>query len=92
MWVEILGIVATLIILISMSCKTMTYKGSLVMRITNIVGSALFTAYGFILPAYSTGVLNAILIIVNTYHLINLIVEHKKQDLATAEESSKKSK
>lgn len=92
MWIENLGIVATVVILISMSCKTMTYKGSLIMRITNIIGSALFTVYGFILPAYSTGILNAILIFVNTYHLINIILEHKKQDLATAEESSKKSK
>ena len=82
MWIEILGIFATLMIIVSMACKTMTYKGSVVMRITNIVGSVAFTVYGFLLPAYSTGVLNAILIVVNTYHLVKLIKEHKAQEKA----------
>ena len=91
MWIEILGIVATLAILVSMSCKTMTYKGSLMMRIANICGSALFTVYGFLLPAYSTGVLNAILIIVNTYHLTNLVREHKKKDAKIDEKTTKES-
>ena len=85
MWVEILGIVATLLILVSMSCKTMTYKGSIAMRITNLVGSATFTVYGFLLPAYSTGVLNAVLIGVNTYHLIRLIREHKNKQNEVAD-------
>ncbi len=77
MWIEILGILATLLILVSMSCKTMTYKGSLIMRITNIAGCMVFTVYGFLLPAYSTGVLNAVLIVVNTYHLVKLVRENK---------------
>ena len=81
MWIEILGICATLLILVSMSCKTMTYKGSLVMRITNIAGCMVFTVYGFLLPAYSTGVLNAVLIVVNTYHLIKLIRENKNTSI-----------
>lgn len=79
MWIEILGIFATLMILVSMCCKTMTYKSSVVMRVTNIIGSVAFTIYGFLIPAWSTGVLNAILIIVNVYHLIKLIIDNKKQ-------------
>ena len=83
MWVEILGIFATLMILVSMSCKTMTFKSSVVMRITNIIGSVAFTVYGFILPAWSTGILNAVLIIVNTYHLVKLVMDNKKQNSET---------
>ena len=83
MWVEILGIFATLMILVSMSQKTMTFKSSVVMRITNIVGCVAFTVYGFLLPALSTGILNAILIVVNTYHLVKLVKDNKKQTVET---------
>ncbi len=49
------------------------------MRSLNLVGSAVFVVYGSILPAISTAVLNGALIIVNTYHLIMLIKNHKKE-------------
>jgi len=76
--IEIIGIVATVMILISMSFKTTTLKGSIIMRITNIIGSIVFTVYGALLPAISTAILNALLVIINTYHLIVLINENKK--------------
>ncbi len=49
------------------------------MRSLNLVGSAVFVVYGSILPAISTAVLNGALIIVNTYHLVKLILDHKKE-------------
>ncbi len=79
MLIEIIGIVATLFVIASMCFKTTSIKGSIIMRSLNIVGSVIFVFYGFLLPAYSTGILNIVLLLVNSYHLITLINELKKQ-------------
>lgn len=78
-WKEAIGIVATLLILVSMLFPTLSYKGSLWMRILNLVGSVIFVIYGSLLPAISTAVLNGALIIVNAYHLIKLVINNKKK-------------
>lgn len=72
-WVEILGVIATLFIIVSMSCKTLSRKSSIIMRVTNIIGSLLFVIYGILLPAISTAVLNIIVIVINVIHLVNLL-------------------
>lgn len=77
MWVEFIGIVATILILLSMSCKTQIFKYSVLMRILNIIGSAVFIVYGILLPAISTAILNGLLVAVNTYHLIILLRSYK---------------
>lgn len=77
--VEIIGIVATLFILASMSVNTKTLKGDIWMRAINIVGSVVFVVYGVLLPAWSTAILNAALVVVNTVHLILLIKNSKKE-------------
>lgn len=82
-WVEVIGIVSTLFILVSMSIDTASYKGDVIMRIINIIGSVSFMVYGALLPAMSTAILNGCLIFVNTYHLIKLIKNHKKQEAST---------
>ncbi len=76
--IEAIGIVATLLILFSMMFKTTTLKGDIRMRVLNLIGSVIFTVYGCLLPALSTAILNGVLIIVNTYHLISLLKEQKK--------------
>ena len=73
MIIELIGIVATVIILISMLFTTTTVKGSIYMRSLNILGSLIFIVYGFLLPAVSTATLNAMLTVINVYHLIKLI-------------------
>lgn len=95
-YIEFIGIGATLLILVSMCFKTVSFKGSLLMRVLNIAGSVVFVVHGALLPAISTAVLNGCLVIVNTIHLILLIKEHKKKekeqneisDLETTEEKS----
>lgn len=77
--VEIIGIVATLFILASMSVNTKTLKGDIWMRAINIVGSVVFVVYGVLLPAWSTAILNVALVVVNTVHLILLIKNAKKE-------------
>ena len=74
--VEVIGIVATLFILISMSVNTKSIKGDIWMRAINIVGSVIFVVYGILLPAWSTAILNAALVVVNTIHLV-LLVKNK---------------
>ena len=76
--IEIIGIVATLLILVSMCFKTQTYKGTFWMRVINIIGSIVFVVYGVLLPAISTAILNGALIIVNLYHIIILVKSNKK--------------
>lgn len=70
--IEIIGIVATLLILFSMLFSTTTLKGDIRMRILNLVGSLIFVAYGILVPAISTAILNGALVVVNIYHLIKL--------------------
>lgn len=76
-WIELIGILATIFIIISMSCKTTSRKSAMIMRITNIIGSVIFIIYGILLPALSTAILNGIVTIINTYHLILLIKDSK---------------
>ena len=78
MYIEILGIVATLFILVGFCFKTMTFWGSFFLRFLNIIGSIVFVVYGILLPAYATAILNAALIVVNSYYLIVLVVNKKK--------------
>lgn len=80
MLVEIIGIISTILILISMLFKTTTIKGSTYMRSLNIVGSIIFVLYGCLLPAISTAILNGALVVINTYHLVILIKDSKKID------------
>ncbi len=78
--IEIVGICATLFILVSMTFKTTSLKGAICMRVLNIVGSVAFVFYGAFLPAISTAILNAGLVVVNTYHFVMLVLEYKKQN------------
>lgn len=101
--IEIIGIAATLLVFASMCFRTISYKGSILMRTFNIVGSLVFVIYGALLPAISTAVLNGGLIIVNSIHLVLLIVKQKKinkekniikedgkEDIIIEDDSSKK--
>ena len=78
--VEIIGLVSTIIIFSSMLTKTTSFKGSLIMRILNMIGSISFAIYGFLRPAYSTGILNVGLIFINAYHIMLLLKDHKKNN------------
>lgn len=62
-----------------MTCETKSYKSTVIMRLTNLIGSVIFVVYGCLLPAYSAALMNGMLILINTYHLIKVILEHKKQ-------------
>ena len=61
-----------------MTCETKSYKSTVMMRLTNLIGSAIFVVYGCLLLAYSRALMNGMLILINTYHLIKVVLEHKK--------------
>lgn len=80
MYKEIVGIVASLLILASMLFKTSTFKQALWLRILNLLGSVMFIVYGLIIPAYSTAIVNFILVFVNIYHICILVKARKEEE------------
>ena len=70
--IEFIGILASILIFISMCVKSTTIKGNSIMRIINIIGSVLFVYYGYILSAYSTMMLNAGCILINLYYIFSM--------------------
>ena len=76
-YVELLGTIASVLILFSVVCKTNTYKSALILRIFNLIGSALFTVYGILKPAISIILLDGLAIFINGYHIIRLKKDYK---------------
>ena len=74
---EIVGMTGSILVAISMMCKTTTDKGVMWLRIFNLIGSLIFVVYGIMLPAYSTIILNCICVVLNTVGLINIIKKIK---------------
>lgn len=70
--IEVVGILASILVLVSMCVKSSNNRGNIVMRIINTAGSIFFVYYGLVLSAYSTAFLNIGAVIVNIYHIIKL--------------------
>lgn len=77
----ILGLVASIVVLISMCFNTRTRKGELLMRGLNFIGSVLSVIYGSMLGPAGFGmiVLNGTLVVVNLLYLIKSIQNKKEQ-------------
>lgn len=71
--IEFIGIAAGILILISLVFRSTTEKTELLMRIINSIGAILFIIYGFLLPAYSTAIINGCILIVNIYNISVLL-------------------
>lgn len=61
---EILGLIATILVLVSFTQSTATR-----IRIINSIGSVFFVIYGLLISAWSVWILNACVIVVNIYKL-----------------------
>ncbi|MDY5929887.1 MAG: YgjV family protein [Candidatus Onthovivens sp.] len=72
--IEIIGIIATLFVLISFLMK----KAELI-RIINIVGAVLFVIYGVLINSISTYILNSCLIIIHIIYLVKYLIDKKKK-------------
>lgn len=64
-WIEVIGISGTLFVLLSFLMKDLVK-----VRIINIIGALLFVIYGLIINAFSTWLLNGILIIIHIIYLV----------------------
>lgn len=73
--VAVIGLIASLIVLVSMCFNTSKKSGQLLMRIFNLLGSVACVIYALMLGANGVGafILNSILIVVNFIYMIKLI-------------------
>ena len=67
MIIELVGYVGSFLVLISMLMTSMVK-----LRVINMIGSIIFTIYALIIRSYPTAFMNACLVIINIYHLVNL--------------------
>ena len=67
---EVIGIIASVLVVFSMVFQTTTYRGTMMMRILNLTGSIFFIVYGFLLPAYATAITNTCALILNLIYII----------------------
>ena len=69
--VALVGLLASLIVLISMCFNTRTQHGELLMRVLNLIGSVISVIYGIVLGPVGFGViiLNAPLIFINLFYV-----------------------
>lgn len=74
-WFEVIGLAGTIFVLISFLMKDIK-----AVRIINIIGAALFVAYGALIGALSTWLLNGILIIVHIVYLIKGYKDSKRKE------------
>lgn len=77
---EVIGLIASVLVVFSMVFKTTTYKGTMIMRVLNGLGSVFFIIYGFILPAIATAITNICAFVLNIYWLVKEYKDHKKLD------------
>ena len=61
---EMLGYLASVFVALSLMMRSLTK-----LRVINLIGSVLFTAYGLIISAYPVAVVNAFIVLVNIYYL-----------------------
>lgn len=70
---EILGLIATILIVVSMC-----FKNIKIIRFINLIGSICFVIYGIAIGALYTWVANVIMIFVQIYYLIKIYKEEHK--------------
>ncbi len=73
---EIIGIIATLFIVVAFSLK-----GELKIRILDTVGAIIFIVYGSLINSVSVVVLNSLLVIIQLYHIYKLSKVYKSKKL-----------
>ncbi|MBK9094244.1 MAG: YgjV family protein [Anaerolineae bacterium] len=64
---EIIGYVASIVVAISL-----TMRSVLRLRLVNLIGAAVFTIYGALIHAYPVAVLNALIVLIDLYYLIEM--------------------
>ena len=73
MWIEIFGIISSIIILVSMCFNPQTKLGNILLRSLNLIGSICFIVYGLLLPAYATTFMNSCALVINSIYLVKIL-------------------
>lgn len=69
-YIEIIGIIATILLVMSMAYNSKNRKTILVMRSLNAISSLLFIIYSIVLFAYSTILSNLIILLIDIYYIL----------------------
>lgn len=72
---EPIGMIATLFVLLSFLVNDIKY-----VRIINIAGAAFFVVYGILIGAFSTWLLNALLIVIHLFYLVRMESEENHDE------------
>lgn len=81
--VALIGLLASIIVLVSMCFNARTARGEFLMRIVNLVGSVVSVIYGVLLGPLGAGMilLNGTLVFVNLYYIVkSLRIKENKVD------------
>lgn len=70
MYNEIIGMFATILLIVSMSFSSKSLKSRFIMRIVNMLAAMLFIIYGCLVTAYSTVCCNSIIVVLDFIYLI----------------------
>lgn len=86
--VQVIGYVASVVIVLSLCFPTHTRKSTLMLRIVNMIGSALFMTFGLLTPDnIPTAVLNGATIVVDIVQIVLLYVKKPQKSNDEVEES-----
>lgn len=89
--IQAIGYVASAVIVLSLCFPTHTKKSTLMLRIINMIGSALFMTFGLLTPDnIPTAVLNGATIVVDIVQIV-LVLRKKPEDEAKKEDDKEQS-
>ena len=75
---EIVGVIASILILFSICANTTKKNGILILRGLNILGSLIYIYYGYLIHSYSIILLDSVAVIINTVYMFKHIKEYDK--------------
>ncbi|WP_371186322.1 uroporphyrinogen decarboxylase [Thalassotalea maritima] len=70
--IEVFGFAASVVVAISLMMKNIVH-----LRITNMIGCAMFSIYGFTIGALPVGMMNAFIMCVNIYYLSKMYIDKR---------------
>ncbi len=78
--VELIGYLASVLVLVSLSLSSIVC-----LRIVNLLGSIVFSAYGFLIGSLPVGIMNFIIVLTNIFYLRKLYARNEKFEVIEAQ-------
>ena len=72
-YIELLGIIATAILIISMAYNCKDRKSSIIMRFLNGLAAGIFVYYSIMVGAYSAILSNFLILVIDIFYIVKLI-------------------